>query len=219
MTMLHTITRDLPMGVGVADAPIALSKIHEPGCAAAIWQRHPLQAFQSWLDALDPNHLPSARLILRADAIHDAMLHLCRLSGTPQCSERALLVDDIAALADIFANVMGAEYLRLRLDVVQANACRKFHVDAVTARLICTYRGTGTQYGMSPDGADPDAVYTVPTCAPIVLRGSLWPTHPPSGLRHRSPPIESTGETRLVLVLDPVADQEDTPQMQPMTRH
>ncbi|MBX2876010.1 MAG: DUF1826 domain-containing protein [Saprospiraceae bacterium] len=28
---------------------------------------------------------------------------------------------------------------------------------------------------------------------------------------HRSPPIEGTGETRLVLVLDPVADQEPTP--------
>jgi len=48
-----------------------------------------------------------------------------------------------------------------------------------------------------------------PTGAPILLRGTLWPEHPRSGLLHRSPPIEGTGETRLVLVLDPVDDPEE----------
>jgi len=103
---------------------------------------------------------------------------------------------------------MSAPYLRLRLDVVRTNACRKFHIDAVTARLICTYRGTGTQYGISTDGADPKRVFTVPTGAPIILRGTLWPADLPSGLLHRSPPIVDTGETRLLLVIDPVFDPE-----------
>lgn len=31
---------------------------------------------------------------------------------------------------------------------------------------------------------------------------------PASGLLHRSPPIEGAGETRLVLVLDPIHDPE-----------
>ncbi|MEM7671620.1 MAG: DUF1826 domain-containing protein, partial [Pseudomonadota bacterium] len=76
----------------------------------------------------------------------------------------------------------------------------------VTARLVCTYRGTGTQYGISPDGRDPQRVFTVPTGAPICLRGTEWPDDQTSGLLHRSPPIEGTGETRLVLVLDPIVD-------------
>jgi len=101
---------------------------------------------------------------------------------------------------------MKAPYLRLRVDVVATNACRRFHVDVLTARLICTYRGTGTQYGVSKGGAEPTDIFTVPTGSPIVLRGKLWPEHPSSGLQHRSPPIEGTGETRLVLVLDPVHD-------------
>ncbi|EEE38158.1 hypothetical protein RKLH11_1999 [Rhodobacteraceae bacterium KLH11] len=104
---------------------------------------------------------------------------------------------------------MSATFLRLRLDVVTTNACRRFHIDAITARLVCTYRGTGTQYGVSTDGADPQRVFTVQTGSPILLRGTLWPAEPPSGLLHRSPPIEGTGETRLVLVLDPVTDPED----------
>nr|WP_245926135.1 DUF1826 domain-containing protein [Ascidiaceihabitans donghaensis] len=31
----------------------------------------------------------------------------------------------------------------------------------------------------------------------------------PRGCLHRSPPIEGSGETRLVLVLDPIFDLED----------
>ncbi len=104
---------------------------------------------------------------------------------------------------------MHAPCLRLRLDVVTTNACRKFHIDAITARLVCTYRGTGTQYGISTDGAEPRRVFTVPTGAPILLRGTLWRDRTASGLLHRSPPIEGTGETRLVLVLDPVTDPEE----------
>jgi hypothetical protein len=94
-------------------------------------------------------------------------------------------------------------------DAVTTNACRRFHIDAVTARLVCTYRGTGTQYGIGADGAEPRRVFTVPTGAPILLRGTLWPERPHSGLLHCSPPIEGTGETRLVLVLDPVDDPEE----------
>jgi len=120
-----------------------------------------------------------------------------------------MLVDDIAALAVMFAGRVDAPYLRLRLDVLPTNACRKFHIGAVMARLSCTYRGTGTQYGISTDGDDPSRIFTVPTGSPILLRGTLWPETPKSGLLHRSPPIEGTGETRLVLVLDPVFDLDD----------
>ncbi len=134
---------------------------------------------------------------------------LCKTSGLPETKDRDVLVNDIAMLANLFADLTKARYLRLTLEVVTTNACRKFHIDAVTARLICTYRGTGTQYGISTDGNDPARIFTVPTGMPMILRGTLWPSDPPSGLLHRSPPIEGTDQTRLVLVLDPVTDPED----------
>ena len=87
--------------------------------------------------------------------------------------------------------------------------CPKFHVDSITARLICTYRGMGTQYGISERGEDPKHVYTLETGVPILLKGLLWPTKPRVGLLHRSPPTNGKEETRLIMVLDHVIDPEE----------
>ena len=207
------------VGIGVTGTPEGLSAIHHPGCAAAIWQREPLPSFQSWIDTLEPELLPKARVTLRPGDVRDAAFQICETCGTPDCGERAMLIDDAAALADLFAELMRAPCLRLRFDVVKTNSCRKFHIDAIKARLVCTYRGTGTQYGVSADGDEPGRIYTVPTGAPILLRGKLWPEHPTSGLLHRSPPIEGSGETRLVLVLDPISDPEEEPDRETVYVH
>ncbi len=209
MTVVREIAKDAAIEVDVADAAEGLSAIHNPGCAAVIWRRQVLPDFQSWIDALPPEQLPQARVILRPEDVRDAVFQICKATGIANCAEREQLVDDTAVLADIFTSLVPAPYLRLRFDVVTTNACTKFHIDAVTARLICTYRGTGTQYGVAADGAEPRRVFTVPTGAPILLRGTLWPERPKSGLLHRSPPIEGTGETRLVLVLDPVLEPDE----------
>jgi hypothetical protein len=207
--MIREVVRDATIGVGVAETPEGLSAIRQTGAAAAIWRRTLAPSFRSWIDGLEPERLPRARVILRPDAVREVAAEVCNASGTPTGPERDRLVDDTAALADAFAAIMRTRWLRLRLDVVTTNGCRRFHIDAVTARLVCTYRGTGTQYGISTDGAEPRRVFTVPTGAPILLRGTLWPEGPRSALLHRSPPIEGTGETRLVLVLDPVDDPEE----------
>lgn len=209
MIVVREIAKDAAIEVDVANAPAELSAIRNPGCAAVIWRRQVLPDFQSWIDALPPERLPQARLILRPEDVRDAVFQICKAAGIANCAELEQLVDDTAVLADIFTGLVPAPYLRLRFDVVTTNACTKFHIDAVTARLICTYRGTGTQYGVAADGAEPRRVFTVSTGAPVLLRGTLWPERPKSGLLHRSPPIEGTGETRLVLVLDPVLDPDE----------
>ncbi|MDJ0992369.1 MAG: DUF1826 domain-containing protein [Dinoroseobacter sp.] len=190
-------------------APEDLNGFADEDVAAAVWMRAPELGFQSWMDALDPAHLPTARIILRPGVAHDAVTMLCDSAGLPESPERAKLCGDIAALADIFSTLMGTDYLRLRLERVTDNACRKFHLDAVTGRLVCTYRGTGTQYGFATGDQDPSQIHTVPTGSPILMRGTLWPTRCANTLRHRSPPIAGTGETRLLLVLDPISDPED----------
>lgn len=209
MTLARTLVRNAAIGVAVADKSEDLRTFLQPGCAAAIWRRQAMPSFQSWIDALDPSMLPLGRIVLRTDAVPSAVNALCDAAETPVCDEREQLIGDISALAEIFADLTNTPYLRLRLQAVTTNACRKFHIDAITARLVCTYRGQGTQYGISTDGLDPARVYSVRTGAPILLRGTLWPEKPASGLLHRSPPIEGTGETRLVLVLDAVEGPED----------
>jgi len=211
VNIARTVVQGSVPGVCDADTPEGLSAIRNPDCAAAIWRRTPLDSFQSWLDALDPDHLPQARMLLRPEMVREAVQGICQSAGTPGGAECDRLVDDIAALAYMFAGHLRAKWLRLRLDVVATNACRRFHIDAVTARLVCTYRGTGTQYGIATSDAEPEHVFTVPTGAPILLRGTRWPERPKSGLLHRSPPIEGTGETRLLLVLDHVDNPADEP--------
>ncbi|KIC40217.1 hypothetical protein RA27_15480 [Ruegeria sp. ANG-R] len=209
MTFAQTEVRDAAIGVGIADKPSDLAAIYKPGCAATIWRRQPPKGFQDWIDGLHPDQLPTTRTVLRGEAVGEAVQHICDIAGMDECTERTWLVEDIADLSVRFAEIMRSPYLRLRLGVVNTNACRKFHIDAIMARLICTYRGTGTQYGVSTDGKEPKKVFTVATGTPMVMRGTLWPESPASGLLHRSPPIEGSGETRLVLVLDPVFDMDD----------
>ena len=202
--------QDAAIEIGITDCPDGLGDIHSPGVAAVIWRRQLVPDFQDWIDRLDPAALPSARLVLQPNAVRDSVKAICDGSGIPHGPDRERLIDDIVELSNKFAELMSAPYLRLRLDVISNNACSKFHIDSVVARLICTYRGTGTQYGISTNGGDPQRVFVVPTGAPILIRGKEWPEEPPSGLLHRSPPIEGTGETRLMLVLDPLSAAEET---------
>jgi len=209
MTLAREILHGAAIGVGVADCVRDLDVIARPGVAAALWQRRVDPGWQAWINGLAPETLPQLRVILHPGRVRDAVSDACDVAGLDASAARDWLIEDIAALADRFAGLMRARFLRLRLDVIETDACRRFHIDAVTARLICTYRGTGTQYGISVDGEVPRRVFTTPTGVPLVLRGTLWPGNPPSGLLHRSPPIEGSGETRLLLVLDPVDDPEE----------
>ncbi|WP_421854880.1 DUF1826 domain-containing protein [Oricola sp.] len=193
----------------LADSPAEFDAIHREDVAAVIWQRRPLESFQRWIDDLDPALLPTTRLILRPGDVPDTLKLVCDLAGTPDCADRRRLIEDAAALSKMFAQVMHTEFLRLRLDVISTDACRKFHVDAVTARLVCAYRGKGTQYGVSYNGSHPDLVNTVPTGMPMIMRGARWHASGALDFVHRSPPIEGTGATRLLLVLDPVDDPGD----------
>lgn len=194
--------------VRIVRAPEELSAIRDPEACAVQWRRTPLPAFQTWMDGLAPQELPSLRAIFRAEQAVEIVRAACEASGTPAHDERDRFVDDVGALAALFARLMGSPYLRLRFDVVETNACCKFHIDAVEARLICTYRGRGTQYGLSRDGREPETVHCVPTGSPMIFKGTESHRRAGPVLLHRSPPIEGTGETRLLLVLDPIHDPE-----------
>jgi len=208
MTQLLDVETDTIVGVGFSGTVEGLSAIKDGGCAAVVWERD-APDFTAWLAALSLSQLPKTRVVVKPAQIAAEVELACQEAGTPACGERDAMIADVAHLAETFAATSNAPYLRLRLDVVTTNACRKFHIDAVMSRLVCTYRGTGTQYGNSPDRSDPAFFGTVQTGNPIVLRGTLWPETPSAGLLHRSPPIEGTGETRLLLVLDPIFDVED----------
>jgi hypothetical protein len=97
------------------------------------------------------------------------------------------------------------------LDAIAGDACRRWHRDCVPLRLICTYRGPGTQWVAPalgdavmarPDDDAPQAI-AFDTGDGALFKGCGWPGQPhDGGVVHRSPRIAGTGITRLVLVLD-----------------
>ncbi len=194
-----------------SSSPDGLAAIRRPGCAAAICERSPLRDFQSWINELAPDHLPRTRLILRAEMVCDALAEIADVCGTPAGRERDVLVDDVSALSAIFADVMRCDFLRLRLEMTSASEELDFHVNDGMAQLICTYRGIGTQYGVSNDGGNPCSFSTVPTSSPMILRGAHWPETPMSGLLYRAPRVADTQGARLELTLDPVFEPEKEP--------
>ena len=211
MTVLReAIRQEASTGIAAVDAADELPAFLQPDCPALIWRRHPSPCFQKWVDAFEPERLPRARVILPPKNVAEAISLIFDNCNTPDGPQSAMLAEDTALQAQAFADLMRTPFLRLRYDVVSTNACRKFHIDVVTARLICTYRGPGTQFGFPEySDVDPAYIYSVATGSAILLRGKLWPESPDAGLRHRSPPIEGTGQTRLVLVLDPIADPDE----------
>ena len=101
------------------------------------------------------------------------------------------------------AKLLQTSTIRLRLEPVSNNACSKFHIDKVVARLICTYRGPGTQVCVAPDV--PDMIESISTGLPILMKGRLWEQHEALTLMHRSPPISGTGITRWMVVIEGAA--------------
>ena len=195
--------------VACVDEKEGLVHLFDGNTAGVIWRRRMQERVQSWLDALPVDQLPTGRIVLPVSQVRSAVTELMNISEMPDCAERKLLLDDICLLAHEFDELFAPTYLRLRFDVVTTNKCPKFHIDHVAARLLCTYRGVGTEYSFLDDQKRPAEIFTTPNCAAIVLRGAKWPTDRANNLVHRSPVINDVNETRLLLVIDLVDNSDE----------
>lgn len=172
----------------------------QDGVDAAIWRRSTPSALSQWLDNILATALPEERFVLKPNVVAACIEDLFKSSGHETSPALAWIARDAAELAATVGDALQTEYIRLRLEAIDNNACSKLHIDNVTARLICTYRGPGTQIGLAE--SDLDTLHTIPTGMPILLKGKCWPGDTEPQLRHRSPPIKGIGLTRLVLVVE-----------------
>ena len=173
-----------------------LAVILDPAINLAVWERP---------SALPVGSLAGFGTIQMTTAVDHAHGSLtAAFAQQPPAAWHAEIAADITALAAAFATIMDLSHVVIRLERVTGDACKRWHADYVSVRMICTYRGSGTQWiERSVESADAPAVETPQSLAPGdvgLFKGRILTGE--QAIIHRSPPIAGTGEERLLLVLD-----------------
>lgn len=180
----------------------ALQRVLRPDMALAVWQRSLDDDIVAELASLVLDEVDDILFASGTDALDRALADAMEDAGY---SDVPALRRDIAMLAKQHAAVAGDRDVTIRLEVVETDACRKFHTDYVKIRTITTYFGQGTQWieanagGRAGDPRGRD-IRQLGVGDVGMFKGRLWQDAPT--ILHRSPPIGGSGEQRLVLVID-----------------
>lgn len=183
-----------PRAVTGTDETVLLSMLR-PDVALALWLREEPASFAR---PLKPLREAGPFRAIAAGEPEDALAGICAQlpAGAP-----GDLLSDMLRLSHTFAALTRNAHVRLRLDGITGDACRKFHVDSVGFRLLVTYAGPGTQWSMG----DPEAgagIEEVPRAAVALFRGRK---REGATTLHRSPPLSHLPEaqrSRLVFCID-----------------
>ena len=189
-----------------SDSGLVLQQVAQPGVGAAIWRRRLSPAFAEWIDGIPLDQMPALRALVDFRAVENGVHAACDIAGLPGGTMRDILASDIGALALMLAQIMRNPLMHIRFEAVTTDACRKFHIDQMPARLLCTYRGPGTQFGQEDASGQVVPAGEMRAGEAAILRGALWPGMEVTRLLHRSPPIAGTGPVRLFLALDPATE-------------
>jgi hypothetical protein len=187
--------------------PAVLAGIVRPGTHIAIWPR----------TLPGPLMRDLGRLAARAPFTATA-------EDTPETALDALVAAlpgpapldlflDMLHLATVFTQIAGAPRLRMRLEAIDGPGCHLWHADAVGLRLLCTYRGAGTEWLARPGGAqaarllnragEPGLpIQRLGTGDVALMKGEAYPGNRGAGCIHRAPPRTAKAPPRLLLCLD-----------------
>jgi hypothetical protein len=126
------------------------------------------------------------------------------------------LFEDLCMLAHLFAAVSDHDQLKVSLNPVYHDMCRKFHTDINELRMLCTYFGPGTEViDYHPDDKRlwkaveeedmqilSERLKSIPLYSILLMKGALYRGTHPEACLHRSPPISEQSTARLLLRID-----------------
>lgn len=175
----------------------AFQAIEQPTCHIAVADR----ALGQDLENAAQTYLEDGpSLILTAGTPDELAQELAPLFTA---ATRALL-EDALGLVDRYCAATRMDAVRFRLERITHDSCRRFHVDHVVLRLLCTYVGPGVQWRVA-DLGEGAPVYQAKAGDVALLKGGCYPGWQPEGaVQHRSPPLSKLTKptTRLLLTLD-----------------
>lgn len=182
--------------VEVFDAAVQVCswrRVIDPAISSYLAQLHQVGEFQA-LETLSPTVRP-------------------RLDGLADGPGRSALIGDLALLQEIVCELLGCAAVGLRLARLGRAMCPGWHVDRVGIRLVCTYRGPGTQW-LDDQGVDRGDLRSAQTGSAafiqadpgeiVLLKGALWQGNEAFGAVHRSPELAPNAPLRTLVTLDPL---------------
>jgi hypothetical protein len=212
-----TLTADADDLDAILDEEVQLVMWRRPGVLGAVTAlADPALTFKAlphFLGLVDPAKATAT--------VRDALLaQPARALNDAQIGE---LAADIGDLTQRFAALATPGMIRVRLERLRDNGCAFWHADSVPFRLVTTYRGPCTEYVEPAFGqatlkrrkVDSKHAKSM-THHDVALFKGRGPSkvgdpllgHP--GIVHRSPRIEGSGVSRVVLVLDFPQDDDGT---------
>ncbi|WP_107852702.1 DUF1826 domain-containing protein [Oceanimonas marisflavi] len=185
--------------------PAIFTRIYQPGCNLAVWQRSLPAEVEGYVQQLlQAGSRVSVRELLSPEAVAETLI-----KQLPDFPGRAALAGDVQQVAEMFACLFELKRVGLRLASLQTAMCPRFHVDKLPCRLVSTYSGPGTHWfnarqreQLLEHGGEELAQWQQLTVGEVALmKGDGWEGEEGRGLWHRSPPVP-TGYRRLFLSMD-----------------
>lgn len=207
------VTCRAPTPHAVGDTPDVLENILTPGVNLSLWQRPPQAAISQELSVLEAAHFPDQRQLTTLAGFDEDISEVFRDQGLDPAAFEHFRAD-LKLLAQYFFQLSGDHSVKFRLVTTDGDNCRRFHVDTRYLRLLCTFRGPGSEWLHNAqvnrealqNGAPNEAIIRsgkpsfMETFWVGIMKGE--PHREGNGLVHRSPPIAGSGQTRVLFCLD-----------------
>jgi hypothetical protein len=210
----NTLLTNNPRHIICQDLDEAFGQIMQPDVNLVVCPRVADTYISSFIQDLYTTSFRQLNLLvekgLASEQVRDALA-----TYLPVVSKGASrLIEDMAMLSERFIKLIECPEASQHLQIVENDACRKFHVDLYPIRLICTYDGPGTQWlpnhqvlrealGTTNEqiAKAPSKIEQMGTFCVGIMKGDRI-HHASCGIVHRSPPIKSLGLKRFVMRLD-----------------
>lgn len=198
------------------DSLDALNDIHLHESSLAVWERPQLADIGTELAPIEADAFPDVRTRIHAGKARSELVALIASQGHDAVSAYPRWLADMAALSERFLALAGGRKVTARVETMAGTGCPRFHVDHSHLRLVCTYRGEGTEWlddaqvnrAAQAGGAANDAIVRfgkpsrLATFAVGLMKGSAYPGCADAGLVHRSPAVEPGDAARVLFCLD-----------------
>ena len=126
-----------------------------------------------------------------------------------------IFVADIVRLYSRFLSKITTNIVELQIKIIDSDLCRYFHIDSYRQRLLCTYKGPGTEW-LDPSNVDQESlkngayhqiakdvnkIHKAKPFEVLLIKGTRYEGSE-KVIVHRSPPIKKSKKTRVLLKID-----------------